>query len=171
MHSEEVSERIPALIGYSLKDARPNSHYTDQLPHLTLAHSSNALPIPRAAAQQLNYGPFSIPETNYHVDTLREPTVDPTEGEDTNGSGMMNTPYRPYPATYSLDESPPIEFSHQVEPRDEHGRSYGPSFTHAPSYGHQPVEQHYNSIFGGQEHQGHEGSVEYHTSSYRRMTR
>lgn len=170
MHSEEVFERIPTLILHSLQDGRFHSYDTEQLHHILLAHPPNALPIPRTAAQQLNYGPFSIPETNYHVDTLRGPKIDPTEGEDINESGITNAPSRPYPATYSFDESPPIGDGHQMEPHDEYSRSCGPSFTHASSYGHQPVEQHYNSIYGGQEHHGHAGPMDYHTSSYRRMT-
>ena len=37
---------------------------------------------------------------------IREPTIDPTEGEDITTTEMMNPPYRPYPATYSLMEVP-----------------------------------------------------------------
>lgn len=171
IYSGEVSERILALNRDSLQDGRPNSYCTEPLPYSTLAHSSNGLPVPRAAAQQPSFGPFSIPNTNYHVDTVREPTIDSTEGEDINENGMMNTPYRPYPATYSFDGSPPLGFNNQIEQCYEYGRPYGPSFTHASSYGHQPVEQHYDNSLGGQEHQGHVGPVEYRASSYKRMTR
>ena len=169
MHSEEVSERIPTLILHTLQDGRFHSYDTEQIHQITLAHPPNSSPIPRTAAQQLNYGPFPIPETNFQIDTLREPKIDPTKSEDTNESGITNGPYRPYPATYSFDQGPPIGFGHQMEPHDEYSRSCGPSF-HASSYGHQPVEQHYDNTSGGQEHQGQAGLVEYHTSSYRRMT-
>ena len=171
IQSEEMSERIPAENRHSLQDWRLNPYYTEQIPHPPLAHSSSGIHGPRAAAQQLNHPHFNIPDTKYHADTFREPTIDPTEGEVISESEMTNTPYRAYPATYSFDESPHLGLSNQMEPRYEYGRSYGPSFTHASSYGHQPVEQHYDNSFGGQEHQGHAGPVEYPTSLYRRMTR
>lgn len=37
---------------------------------------------------------------------------------------MSNTPYRPYPATYSFDEIPHLGFSNQMEPCYEYGRPY-----------------------------------------------
>ena len=169
MQSEEMTERMPALDRHSLQDWRLNPFYTEQIPHPPMAHSSNGIHGPRAAAQQLDYAHFCIPDTKYHADT-REPTIDPTEGQDINESEMTNTPYHPYSATYSFDGSPHLGLSNQAEPRYEYGRPYGPSFTHASIYGHQPVEQHYDNSFGGQEHQGHAGPVEYRTSSYRRMT-
>ena len=171
MHSGEVSERIPTLNRHSLQDNRPNLYYTEQIPFSTLTHSSYGLPIPRAAAQQPSFGPFSIPDTNYHVDTVHEPTIDSTEGEDINESGTINSQYRPYPTSYSFDGSPHLGFSNQMEPPYDYRRPYNPSFTHASTYVHQPVEQHYDNSFGGQEHHGHLGLAEYRTSSYRRMTR
>lgn len=171
MHSGEVSERTPPLNRHSLQDRRPNLYYTEQIPYSTLTYSTNGLPIPRAATQQPSFGPFSIPDTNYHVDTVHEPTIDSTEGEDINESGIMNSQHRPYPATYSFDKTPPLGFSDQMEQCYEYGRPYGPSFAHTSTYGHLPLEPHYDNSFGGQEHQGYAGPVEYCTSSYRRMTR
>ena len=171
MYSGEVSERIPTLNRHSLQNRRPNLYYTEQIPFSTLTHSSYGLPVPCTAAQQPNFGPFSIPDTNYHVDTVQEPTIDSTKGEDINESGTMNSQYRPYSATYSFDGSPHVGFSNQMEPPYDYGHPYSPAFTHASTYGHQPVEQHYDNSFGGQEHQGYAGPVEYRSSLYRRMTR
>ena len=151
MHSEEVSERIAAPNRHSFQEGLPDPCYTEQLPHPTLPHSPNGIHVPCAAGQPLNYAHSYFPDARYQADTIREPTIDPTEGEDINDSGMMNTPYRPYPATYSFDGSSPLRISNQMEPRYEYGRPYGPSFTHASSYGHQPLEQHYDNSFGGQE--------------------
>ena len=37
---------------------------------------------------------------------------------------MTNTPYRPYPATYSFDESPHLGSGNQMEPSYEYGHPY-----------------------------------------------
>ena len=171
MYSGEMSERIPTLNRHPFQDRRPNFHYTEPMSYSTLTHSSYGLYIPRAAAHQPDFGPFSISDTNHHVDTVHEPTIDSTEGEDINESGTMNSQYRPYSDTYSFDESPSLRFSNQMVPPYAYAGPYSPSFTHASTYGHQPVEQHYDNSFGGQEHQDYAGPVEYRSSLYRRMTR
>ncbi len=171
MQSEEASERTPAPNHRSLQDGRPNAYYTEQLPHPSFAHSFNGRHVPHAAAQQLNYGHPYISDTNSYADTVPETTIGPTGGEGGNESGMMNASYRPYPVTYSFDGSPSFGFGNQMEHCYGSGHPYGGSFDHAPNYGHQSVEQHYDNSFGGQEHQGHAGPVDYRTSSYRRMTR
>ena len=171
MHSEEASERIPAPNHHPLQDGRPNAYYTEQLPHPPVAYSFNGRHLPHAAAQQLNYGHLYTSDTNYRADTAPEPTINPTEGEGRSESGMMNAPYRPYPLTYSFEGGPSVEFGNQTEHCYVYGQPYGGSFDHASNYGHQPVEQHYDNSFSGQEHQGHASPVDYRTSSHRRMTR
>ena len=171
MHSEEASERIPAPNHHFLQDERPNAYYTEQLPHPPVAHSFNGRHIPPAAAQQLTHGPLYTSDTKYHATTVHDPTIDPTEGAGTNESGMMNAPYRPYPVTYSFDGSPSLGFGNQMEHCYDYGHPYSGSFDHASDYGHQPVQQHYDNSFGGQEHQGHAGPADYRNSSHRRTTR
>ena len=170
MHSEGVSERIPAPNHRSLQDGRHNNYYPGQIPHPTVAHTLNGRHVPAAPAQQFIYGHTYIPDTNYRADTVPEPTIDPIDGGSISESGMMSLPNRLYPVSYSFDNSPSFEYDNQVEHCYESSNPYGNSFDHASNYGHQPVEQHYNNSFGGQEHQGHAGPVEYRNSSHRRST-
>lgn len=175
MHTEEVSERIPAPNHHSLQDGRPNTYYTEQLPHPPVAHSFNGRHVPHAAAQQLNYGHPYISDTNYHADAVPEPIIGPTESEGMSESGMMNAPYRQYPVNYSFDGSPSFGYGNQMEHCYGYGAPYRGSFDQASNYGHQPIEQRYDNSFDGQEHgqehQGHAGLVEYRASAHRRSTR
>ena len=171
MHSEEVSERIPAPNHHFLQDGRRNPYHTEQFPQLPVEHSFNGRHVHHTAAQQLNYERLNISDTDYLTDTVLEPTIDPRESEGINESGMMSAPHRPYHATYSFNGSPAVGFGSQTEHCYRYGPPFDGSFTHASNYGHQPVEQHYDNSFGGQERHGPAGSVEYRTSSHRRTTR
>ena len=170
MHSEEVSERRPAPNHHSLQDGRPNAYYTGHIPHPPVAHSFNGRHVPTAAAQQLNYGHPYISDTNHHAHTVPEPIIHPIEGERISESGMMSAPYRPSPVAYSFDGSPSLAFGNQMGHGYGYGHPYAVSFDHASNFGHQPVEQHHDNSFGGQEHQDHAGPVEYRNSSHRRST-
>ena len=170
MHSEGVSEKIPAPNHRSLQDGRHNNYYCGQIPHPTVAHSFDGRHVPAASAQQFIYGHAYIPDTNYRADTVPEPTIHPIEGESMSESGMMNAPYRPHLVAYSFDGNPSFGYGNRMDHYYGYGNPYGNSFDQVSNYGHQPVEQHYNNSFGGQEHQGHAGPVEYRNSSHRRST-
>ena len=170
MHSEGVSERIPAPNHHSFQDVRPNTYYTGQLPHPPVAHSFYGKHVPPVSAQQFISGHAYVSDTNNHAHTIPEPTVDPTEGESMSESGMINAPYRPHPVAYSFDGNPSFGYGNRMEHYYGYGNLYGNSIDQVSNYGHQPVEQHYNNSFGGQEHQGNAGLVEYRNSSHRRST-